>query len=205
MGYGADVAEFAADHGITDFDLACEMYNDPGCDFDCDFDDRDLSPSPTHARQASRSRSRSRGRELHGAAWRFPCSNNPSQPSSGVQRPSTALDQLSADVALADSAHAGRVTKTVEEDKEASLEQHCRLKGKTREDFELACEIVGITDPLATAETGEEVFQTVFDRLDAVARRQKTSSDGLIERRKRLRLRLLLDSYVVGRDNKFPA
>ena len=36
MGYGADVAEFAADHGITDFDLACEMYNDPGIDFDFD-------------------------------------------------------------------------------------------------------------------------------------------------------------------------
>lgn len=32
MGYGADVAEFAMDHGIHDFCEACELYNDAGCD-----------------------------------------------------------------------------------------------------------------------------------------------------------------------------
>eukprot|EP00437_Effrenium_voratum_P062614 CAMPEP_0181493216 /NCGR_PEP_ID=MMETSP1110-20121109/51104_1 /TAXON_ID=174948 /ORGANISM="Symbiodinium sp., Strain CCMP421" /LENGTH=61 /DNA_ID=CAMNT_0023620515 /DNA_START=332 /DNA_END=517 /DNA_ORIENTATION=- len=50
-------------------------------------------------------------------------------------------------------------------------------------EFQAACEIVGITDdPLAIAESGEGVFQTVFERLDAEAMRQNASSDELIRR-----------------------
>ncbi|CAE7421327.1 unnamed protein product [Symbiodinium natans] len=58
---------------------------------------------------------------------------------------------------------------------------------KTLLDFHAACEIVGISDPTAlvdAAETGEEVFQTVFGRLSAEATRQNTSSDDLIQRKK---------------------
>lgn len=45
MGYGADVADFADEHGIDNFDEACELYNDVG-DLDDVFDGRDRSRSP---------------------------------------------------------------------------------------------------------------------------------------------------------------
>lgn len=69
-------------------------------------------------------------------------------------------------------------------EKNAAVMRYCSLRGKDMIDFKAACEILGIADdPLAVAESGEEVAQTVFQRLDAVAREQNTSSDALIRRK----------------------
>ena len=168
MGYGADVAEFAADHGITDLSEACELYNDPGIDFDDfrdDYDDDDdddddgpnHSPSPPPRRP--RSRSKNRGR--------VPVRHATGSSSNALER-----EQLDPDMSR-------RIEKT------AAVMRYCSLRGKDMIYFQLACVIVGITDdPLAVAESGEEVAQTVFQRLDAVAREQNTSSDALIQRKK---------------------
>ena len=191
MGYGADVAEFAADHGITDFDLAFEMYNDPGGDFDdfpADDDDDDgvgdeagsepdgdspgsghpVQPSH-HVRQARRSRSRGREVCRH---WLRGSQNQPASSGSG---------RLSASGAVPDqiSVEAGRMEKTL------AVQRQCHLRGKTMEDFTAACDIVSFKDdPLAGADSGEEVVQNVFERLDAEARRQNTSSDALLAKKK---------------------
>ena len=174
MGYGADVAEFAQEHGITDFDLACEMYNDPGGDLD-DFaaGDSDEAGEPDgdsdgshevqprrtprrHVRQARRSRSR--GREL--------CR------SSGSGRSRAVPDQISAEPG-------SRMEKTL------AVQRQCHLRGKTMEDFTAACDIVGFKDdPFAVGDSGQQVVQNVFERLDAEARRQNTSSDALLARKK---------------------
>lgn len=185
MGYGADVAEFAADHGITDLDEACELYNDPGPDFDGfgsdgsgDYDDRpNHSPRPPPRRPRSRSRNRDRvcrywlrGRCRYGTACRFlhrRVGHATGSSSSALER-----EQL-------DPVMSRRIEKTL------AVMRYCSLRGKDVIYFQLACVIVGITDdPLAVAESGEEVAQTVFQRLDAVAREQNTSSDALIQREK---------------------
>ena len=183
MGYGADVAEFAADHGITDLDEACELYNDPGIDFDDFRDDYDDDDGPNHSPSAPprrpRSRSRNgdrvcrywlRGRCRHGTACRFlhrRVGHATGSSSSALER-----EQLDPDMSR-------RIEKT------HAVMRYCSLRGKDMIYFHLACVIVGITDdPLAVAESGEEVAQTVFQRLDAVAREQNTSSDALIQRKK---------------------
>ena len=170
MGYGADVAEFAADHGITDFDEACELYNDPGPDLD-DFGD----PPPRRPRSRSRNRGEvcrywQRGRCRYGTACRF--LHGPVRHATGSSSSTLEREQLDPDMSR-------RFEKT------AAVMRYCSLHGKDMIYFHLACEIVGITDdPLAVAESGEEVAQTVFQRLDAVAREQNTSSDALIQRKK---------------------
>ena len=187
MGYGADVAEFAAEHGITDFDLACEMYNDPGDDFPADDGDSDepgyepdgdshgndshgsdhqVQPR-RHLRQARRSRSRRR------EVCRHRSRGSRNQPAScGSGRSQAVPDQISPGAG-------SRMEKTV------AVQRQCDLRGKTMEDFTAACDIVGFReDPFAVGDSGEEVVQHVFERLDAEARRQNTSSDALLERKK---------------------
>ena len=69
-------------------------------------------------------------------------------------------------------------------EKLAAVVRQCVARRKTRADFLAACEIVGAADdPLAVAESGEEVVATIYDWLDAEARRRRTSSDELIQER----------------------
>ncbi|CAL1137942.1 unnamed protein product [Cladocopium goreaui] len=89
--------------------------------------------------------------------------------------------RLSASGAVPDqiSVEAGRMEKTL------AVQRQCHLRGKTMEDFTAACDIVSFKDdPFAGADSGEEVVQNVFERLDAEARRQNTSSDALLAKKK---------------------
>ena len=186
MGYAADVAEFAEDHGIRDFTLAVEMYNDPGPGFSpsaehSDGADADNEPDRYgrprgHAQARSRSRTRRqcrhwlRGHCRFGAACLFSHSDNRSRRVLRASSRSVQADR--------DSQMGCRIEKT------AAVMRQCTLQGKTMIEFQAACEIVGITDdPLTIAESGEGVFQTVFERLDAEAMRQNASSDELIRRK----------------------
>ncbi|CAE7177982.1 unnamed protein product, partial [Symbiodinium microadriaticum] len=51
-------------------------------------------------------------------------------------------------------------------DKIAAVVRTCIAKGQTRKDLFAACEIVGVDDPLAVAESGEEIVQRIYERLD---------------------------------------
>ena len=68
-------------------------------------------------------------------------------------------------------------------DKIAAVVRTCIAKGQTRKDLFAACEIVGVDDPLAVAESGEEIVQRIYDRLDDEARRQSTTSSELIKQK----------------------
>ncbi|CAE7021602.1 unnamed protein product [Symbiodinium sp. KB8] len=68
-------------------------------------------------------------------------------------------------------------------DKIAAVVRTCIAKGQTRKDLFAACEIVGVDDPLAVAESGEEIVQRIYERLDDEARRQATTSSELIKQK----------------------
>ncbi|CAK9063306.1 unnamed protein product [Durusdinium trenchii] len=70
-----------------------------------------------------------------------------------------------------------------EAEKLAAVVRQCIARSKTKMKFLAACEVIAVEDPLAVAESGEEVVETIYDRLDAEARRRGTSSDELVQER----------------------
>eukprot|EP00929_Paragymnodinium_shiwhaense_P110345 TRINITY_DN77286_c0_g1_i1.p1 TRINITY_DN77286_c0_g1~~TRINITY_DN77286_c0_g1_i1.p1 ORF type:complete len:219 (-),score=53.51 TRINITY_DN77286_c0_g1_i1:91-747(-) len=157
MGYGADVAEFAADHGITDFAEACELFNDPGGSYDdylddavnpglgfsddelddandtgFDSDDDDLDNAPSRSRKRKRAAGSSKGGGAELAGKRAgPSGQSLSRQQAGARKAqSGAADH-------AQTRHEKRVAKDVLSDlaEHVGLYQQVKDSGKNPDEF----------------------------------------------------------------------